>query len=97
MAASKIIFITGANTGLGFETVKALCDSQISYKIILGSRSLEKAEAAIAEAEKLYPNSRSALAAVQVDIESDESISNAFKSISANYGHLDILINNAGK
>jgi hypothetical protein len=97
MAASKILFITGGNTGLGFETVKALCDSQTSYKILLGSRSLDKANAAIAEAEKLYPNSKSTLTAVQVDVESDESISKAYESVSADYDHLDILINNAGK
>jgi NAD(P)-dependent dehydrogenase (short-subunit alcohol dehydrogenase family) len=97
MAASRILFISGANTGLGFETVKALCDSQVSYRIILGSRSLEKGNAAIAEAQKLYPKSRSTLTAVQVDVESDESISNAFESISTNYGHLDVLVNNAGK
>ncbi|GIK04407.1 hypothetical protein Aspvir_008490 [Aspergillus viridinutans] len=41
---SKIIVITGANTGIGLETVKALCQSNQKYHILLGSRNLENAQ-----------------------------------------------------
>jgi NADP-dependent 3-hydroxy acid dehydrogenase YdfG len=97
MASNSILFITGANTGLGFETVKSLCQSSKPYTILLGGRSLEKANAAVQEAQNLFPNSPSILKAVQVDIEDDDSISHAFEHVQNQYGRLDILINNAGR
>ena len=33
---------------------------------------------------------------LSIDIESDESITAAFETVSAKYGHIDVLINNAG-
>ncbi|KAJ2992056.1 hypothetical protein NUW58_g2305 [Xylaria curta] len=38
----KILFITGGNTGLGLEAVKALCQSQNAYEIIIGCRTVSK-------------------------------------------------------
>jgi NADP-dependent 3-hydroxy acid dehydrogenase YdfG len=97
MSSAKILFITGANTGLGFETVKSLCRSDETYTILLGSRDLGKARAAIEKVRKEVPNSPSVLEPIQVDIEDDESINYAFKTVSTKYDHLDVLINNAGK
>lgn len=97
MASGTIVLITGANTGLGLETVKALCRSSKVYTILLGGRSLEKAATAAQEARDEYPKSPSAIEPIQVDIEDDTSISNAFDTVSSKYGYLDVLINNAGK
>jgi NAD(P)-dependent dehydrogenase (short-subunit alcohol dehydrogenase family) len=96
MASNPVILITGANTGLGFETVKALCQSPTAYIILLGGRSLEKANAAVQKAQTQFPLSASVIKAVQVDIEDDNSITQAFEHIAGQYGRLDVLINNAG-
>lgn len=97
MVANSILFITGANRGLGLETVKALCKSKQTYTVLLGARSLKDANAAVLEVSAQFPDSPSVLKAMQVDIEDDESISKAFEDIFKGYGHVDILINNAGK
>lgn len=96
MSNVPIILITGANTGIGFETIKALLESQNTYTIILGGRSFQKAEDAVQVAMTQFPNSQSILSAIQVDIEDDDSISKAFDRVSAEHGRVDVLINNAG-
>jgi len=97
MASNPIVLITGANTGLGFEIVKALLQSPKPYTILLGGRSLEKAKAATQQAQTEFPSSSSVINPVQIDIESDSSITNLVDQISAEYGRVDVLINNAGK
>lgn len=96
MTSDPVILITGANTGLGFETVKALCQSSKKYTILLGGRDLEKAKAAVQEAHKECSTSASVVTPIQVDIDDDNSISQAFEHVATQYGRLDVLINNAG-
>lgn len=96
MAQRGIILITGANTGLGFQIVRALCSSDKAYDIILGGRSLAKVDAAIKSAVSEYPSSSSKLSPLQVDIEHDDSIKAACEEIESKFGRLDTLINNAG-
>ena len=96
MAASKVALVTGGNNGIGFETVKALLRSKKSYHILLGSRSIEKGEAAIGTLKKEVLGSRNTVELLQVDLTSDNSIEKAFKQVEASPGHVDILINNAG-
>ena len=96
MTSNDILFITGANTGLGFETVKSFLQSPKSYTILLGGRNIEKAVAAKEEAQGQFPESSSTIKTIQIDIEDDESINQAFEDISKEYGRLDVLINNAG-
>jgi NADP-dependent 3-hydroxy acid dehydrogenase YdfG len=67
------------------------------YTILLGGRSAEKANSAVKEAEAAFPKSLSILKAVQIDIEDDNSISELFELINAEYGRIDVLINNAGE
>lgn len=93
---STIVLITGANTGLGYEAIKALLKTNNTYTILLGCRSISKGEAAIKSLQSEVPDSKSIIAPVQVDVESDESIQAAFDTISKEYGRVDVLINNAG-
>lgn len=96
MTDKQIVLITGGNTGLGLEIVKALYKSDSAYEIIMGSRSTSKADEAIADLEKETPQSKSELSSLQVDVTSDESIRKAFEQVSTKYNSINVLINNAG-
>jgi NAD(P)-dependent dehydrogenase (short-subunit alcohol dehydrogenase family) len=96
MAESSIVLITGGNTGIGYESVKALYTSQQPHTILMGSRSLEKANDSIAKLKGEVSESKSEVVPIQIDIEDDASIENAFKEVQSKYGRLDSLINNAG-
>ena len=93
---NTVVFITGANTGLGYEAVKALLKSNQPYTILLGSRSVSKGEEAIKSLQSEVPDSKSKITPIQADVESDASINAAFDAISKQHGKLDVLINNAG-
>ncbi|PYH35079.1 putative short chain dehydrogenase [Aspergillus neoniger CBS 115656] len=96
MTDSKIVFITGANTGIGYETVRALLQSDRRYLILLGSRSLAKGKAAIETLKTEVPDSTSTVHPIVIDVVSDNSIEAAFAGVEARWGRVDTLINNAG-
>ncbi|KAL2850631.1 hypothetical protein BJY01DRAFT_209703 [Aspergillus pseudoustus] len=96
MADSKIVFITGANTGIGFQIVRALYSADKPYTVIVGSRSPAKAEEAINSLQAEFPSSKNSLVPLTIDIESDESIEKAAEEIGSQFGRVDALINNAG-
>ena len=96
-ASKKVILVTGANSGIGYEIVKALLESETSsYHVLVGSRSLDKAKSAMDSLHKECPKSQSTMEALPVDLTSDESIDKAFEQVKASPGHVDTLINNAG-
>lgn len=95
MDGRKLVLVTGANTGLGFQIVKAICGSDKGYEVLVGGRSIEKAEQAVKDLKNEFPASH--LHAIQVDIEDDTSIASAFEYVKGKYGKLDALINNAGR
>ncbi|KFA53857.1 hypothetical protein S40293_01618 [Stachybotrys chartarum IBT 40293] len=91
-----LILITGANQGLGYATTKILADSG-KYHVILGVRSVDKGEQAIAQLKSENPSvDTSALTPIVVDVQDDASISAAKDVVESKFGHLDILINSAG-
>ena len=87
----KTVFITGANTGLGFEAAKVLAGS--NARVIIGCRSKDKAEAA--REEILAEHSRADVAIVAIDLADLESVREA-AAVVAKEERLDVLINNAG-
>ena len=92
----KTVLIIGGNTGLSFETVKALYESGATYTIIHISRSLEKFHAAATQLKEAQKDIRRTIDTFQLDITSDESVRAAFDYVQQKYGKLDTLINNAG-
>lgn len=77
-SVKKIILITGGNTGIGFEAVKALFKSPTPYDdIIVGCRTVSKGETGIEKAKQEVPNSPSTLSTLQVDLASDLSLEKA--------------------
>jgi len=100
-AANKtIVLITGANTGIGLESVRALVKSAKTarpYHILLGSRNIQKGEDAAALVYKENPDTKSSIEPVQIDITDDGSVEKLSALIKDKYGRLDVLVNNAGQ
>ena len=88
----RIVFITGANSGLGFDTAQTLL--QKGATVILGCRSLEKAEQA---RKKLFDeNDGGNIEVLEMDLADLEKVDEAVDQMIAKYEKLDLLINNAG-
>jgi NADP-dependent 3-hydroxy acid dehydrogenase YdfG len=94
--SKTIVFITGANSGIGYETVKALVQSSQPYHVFLGSRSIENGNKAIEALQNEFPDSLGSIEVNQIDVSSDESINAAFEKVQQGPGHIDVLVNNAG-
>ncbi|UJR11816.1 hypothetical protein I4U23_015996 [Adineta vaga] len=89
----RVILVTGANKGIGFEVVKKLLkESSINNNVILlGCRDLKRGQDAF-----IRLCSPSNVYCLQLDVSSRESIVQAIDEIKNKYGgQLDILINNA--
>lgn len=96
MASPKIVLVTGANSGIGYETVKCLLQSTKPYHVLLGSRSAEKAQLAIDTLKRDCSVSTNTVEPLQLDLNSDDSIEAAVKQVQSQHGRIDALINNAG-
>ena len=89
MGNKKLVLVTGANKGIGFEIVRQLAAR--SYSVILTSRDEAKGMNALAQLKK----QNLSVDYVQMDINSEESMRQAFNKVNASFGKLDVLINNA--
>jgi NAD(P)-dependent dehydrogenase (short-subunit alcohol dehydrogenase family) len=84
--------ITGANTGLGYETAAALAAK--GAHVVLAVRNLEKGKDA---ADRIAAASPGASVALQeLDLTSLESIRAAADELKSRHDSIDLLINNAG-
>lgn len=87
--AKRVALITGANKGIGFEVARQLGASECV--VLLGARNpaLGKEAAASLAAEGLD------VRYVALDVTDPATIAAAARSIGADFGRLDILVNNA--
>ncbi|KAJ3547860.1 hypothetical protein NM208_g1286 [Fusarium decemcellulare] len=94
-AYKKIVLITGANQGVGYETAKNLVLSSPDYHVILGCRNILKGEEAAASLQEL-PDIKGTVLSTELDVTDDTSVDAAAKLVGSEYGRVDILVNNAG-
>lgn len=87
----KTALVTGANKGIGFETVKQL--AELGYFVYLGSRN--KASG-LEATEKLNALGYENVDCLQLDVTDIESIKSARQELEIKTRQLDLLINNAG-
>lgn len=90
MLKGKVALITGGTRGIGFETVRLFKENNAEV-VLFGSKketvdeSLEKLKNEGYEVSGYYP-----------DLNNYEEVEKTIKEIVSKYGHIDILINNAG-
>ena len=88
----RVTIVTGANSGIGYETAKALAEK--GAVVIMACRSLEKATTAKTNIEQDLPNAQ--LDIIQLDLADLHSVAQFATTFKEKYDRLDLLINNAG-
>lgn len=89
---NKICLVTGANTGIGLATAKALCRK--GARVIVSSRSKEKAMGTMDAIREELPDAD--LDYALADLSSQSEIRDMAAGLKNTYSKLDVLINNAG-
>ena len=87
----KIVFVTGANKGIGFGIAKHLGKS--GWQVIIGARDEQRAEKAVGELKSAGVD---VLGWVNIELRDLASIDEAVKVINEKYAGLTLLVNNAG-
>ncbi|TDD63157.1 SDR family oxidoreductase [Actinomadura darangshiensis] len=85
----KIVLITGANKGIGLATAGVL--ARDGHAVLLGARDPERGAAAAAGLSEQGLDARF----VRLDVTDPATITAAAELIDAEYGRLDVLVNNA--
>lgn len=87
----RVAVITGANTGIGFETARVLAEN--GAHVVLACRSVERARAAAA---RIAASADAAPEILELDLASLGSIRRAAKQLRELHPGIDLLVNNAG-
>ena len=88
----QVAVVTGANSGIGFETARALAGKGAT--VVLACRNLTKGQEAIEKINAAHSGARVRLMAL--DLSSLQSIRDFTHLFKEKYDRLDLLINNAG-
>jgi protochlorophyllide reductase len=89
--SGRTALITGANSGLGLETARAL--AQRGARVVMACRSLAKAEATC---QDLAGDGGGELIPLQLNLADLASVRHGATEIAARWSAIDLLINNAG-
>ncbi|EAT79361.1 short-chain dehydrogenase/reductase [Parastagonospora nodorum] len=92
--SDKIVLVTGANQGLGLAVIEVAGKRYTSNTYILCARDIKKGQQAIQELRERGVSA--AIDVVELDVTDDDKIATAVKYVDAQYGRLDVLVNNAG-
>jgi NAD(P)-dependent dehydrogenase (short-subunit alcohol dehydrogenase family) len=90
MSETKVALISGANKGLGLETGRQL--GKLGFTVLLGSRDPLKGEVAA----RLLREDGIEAKVVKLDVTRQSDIDAAAAMVEAEFGKLDVLVNNAG-
>jgi len=90
--SGKTIIVTGGNSGLGFESVKAFAAK--NAKVILACRTVNKGELAKKQILEIYPAAD--ITVMELDLMDLNSIRSFAAKFKQSQTRLDILLNNAG-
>lgn len=88
----RVAVVTGANSGIGFETARILASRGAS--VVLAVRDAEKGEQAAARIAGSAPGAQ--VTVQRLDLSSLDSVRAAARAVRAAHSRIDLLINNAG-
>ena len=91
--SGKTAIVTGGSAGIGLATAKALYTEGVN--VVIAARNQEKLEKAVADIQSL-PAPGAKVISVSADLTQAESIDQVVSTTLAQFGQIDILINNAG-
>lgn len=86
----RIVLITGASSGIGWET--ALAFARKGAKIAIAARSGDKLQ----ELAQLIREEGTECLAATVDVTDEPSVHAMAEQVTGHYGRIDVLVNNAG-
>lgn len=84
----KIAVVTGANSGIGYSTAKALIEQGAARVYITGRRKEELDQAAVSLGQRAV--------AVEGDVTKPADVERLYERVKTEVGHLDIVFANAG-
>ena len=86
----KVAVVTGSSSGIGFETSLAL--ARDGYFTFATMRDVKKADVV----KKITEEENLPLKVIELDVDNEDSVENAIKSIIDEKQRIDVLVNNAG-
>ena len=86
----KVALVTGRSSGIGFETSLALARN--GYHTFATMRNLGKDE----KIKQIIEKEDLSIEILELDVDSEESVNRAIKTVSEKKGRIDVLVNNAG-
>jgi len=89
--SGRVALVTGGCGGLGIDEASALAD--LGARVIVTSRSLEKAEGA---AERISSRAKAPATGMALDVTDEDAVNEVFGEVAARFKRLDVLVNNAG-
>jgi NAD(P)-dependent dehydrogenase (short-subunit alcohol dehydrogenase family) len=90
MSEQRIVLVTGANRGIGFETARQLAGK--GFHVVIGARTASAGQEAAAKLKA----GGGMVSSLELDVSKTESVRAAAEKFSAIADRLDVLINNAG-
>lgn len=84
MKTPKVILVTGASSGIGFDTARTL--ARQGHRVYAAARRLELME----------PLKADGVQVMQLDVTDDMSMQTCIERLTAAEGRIDVLVNNAG-
>lgn len=95
MSTSKVVLVTGASSGFGAMTVRALADAK--HVVYAGMRDIAGRNAKAAAAARRYAAEHSVtLRPIEMDVSNQASVDGAVAAVLAEARHVDVVVHNAG-
>ena len=95
MVQGQTALVTGASRGIGKEIALELARNGFHVAVNYFNEPAERVEATVAEIRAIATNARTVLP-LEADIRSSRQVAAMFESAIQAFGHLDLLVNNAG-